>query len=171
MEGYDGSLAQYVGQPLELTRVGDSFELRWEDDLLGRLTRPDRFLVAETRDGRWELRHGRRSMARIDAVESETTVARYKQHLFRPGASVTGRSSLTYRLRQGVARQGWVLSGSDGEILGMKAPAGDVEVELTIHRDPADPSDLTPVAMLCTYVALLSLATYVPTPSGGGPLS
>ena len=67
---YAGSLAQYVGQTLRLVHLNKAFDLRFEDDLLGRLTRPEHVMVAETREGRWELRHPRRSVAKNDAVDA-----------------------------------------------------------------------------------------------------
>jgi hypothetical protein len=167
--GFAGSLRQYVGQTLELTSDNDSYRLRYGSGVLGVLTRPGDNIVAETREGRWELRHPRRSVARIAAVDAVTgaDVARYRRRLLRPGASITGGGPTRFTLRK-TRREGWVVTQSDNEILRMRAPADDVEVELTVLREPDLPSDLAPVTLLCCYVALLALATYIPGPPPDG---
>jgi hypothetical protein len=162
---YAGSVAQYVGQPLRLTRVDDAFELRWDDDLLGRLTRPEQSMVAETREGRWELRHSRRSVSRIDAVDpiSGAVLARYRRRLLGSGGSLSGRSPESYRLRKRLGHGEWVLTGPR-EILTLTSATDRVGVDLAVVREAID---LGLLSLLCSYVVLLDRSTS--TPGGVDP--
>jgi hypothetical protein len=76
-EGFAGSLVQYAGQTVQLWPEDGAFALRWEGDLLGRLSRPGEHMVAETPEGRWEIRRPRRSIARIELVDAGSVFARY----------------------------------------------------------------------------------------------
>jgi hypothetical protein len=170
---YAGSLAQYVGQPLRLVRANDAFELRWEEDLLGRLTRPDRTMLAETRDGCWELRHRRSSVGRIEAVDPSigAPAAVYKRSMLRPGSIITGRWPERCRFRRKLSKPEWTLRDSGGPLLALKQSADVETFELTILREPRGPADLGLLALLCCYVALLdgeSRRVAASWPSGGG---
>jgi hypothetical protein len=164
---FAGTLSQYVGQTLELVAADQSFEVRWEDDRLGRLTRPEQAMVAETREGRWELRRPRRSIARIDMVDAHTAAAfaRYKRRVLRPGTVTTNTAS--YRLHNRTAHPEWTLADSSGtKLVELRPSRGDAVLDVAVLAAPAEASDLGPLAMLAAYVQLMSGPVGY---GGGGP--
>jgi hypothetical protein len=163
---YAGSLAQYAGQELTFGLADGSYDLRFGDDLVGRLVRPSQAMTAETREGRWELRHPRRSVARIDAVEptSGMVVLHFRRRLILPGGSITGQSAgERYRFRHQGSR--WVLTGSD-PLLELGRGRTGYEHTLKVEQAPILPADLGLIALLCCYVMLLEKESSAI--SGGG---
>jgi hypothetical protein len=165
---YAGPLGRFAGRTAHLSLADDSYELRYEDDLLGRLTRPERFMVAETLGARWELRHPRPSVNRIDAVElvSGAIAARYRRKLISGRASITTMSPHPYRLR----RKGreWQLTQPPGdELLSVGPGRHSGEHALAVVREPDVSSDFGVLALLCCYVVLLG-ETPVPGAGSGG---
>lgn len=115
--GFAGSATQYAGQTLELRPEEGAFALRWQDDLLGRLTRPGEYMLAETTEGRWEIQRPRNSIIRIELVDprTESIGASYKRRVLRPGTITT--QSATYLLRHGLAHPEWRLAESSRRLL------------------------------------------------------
>ena len=150
----------YVGQTLQLVRADGAFELRLGEDVLGRLIRPGQVMVAETREGRWELRHPRRTVAKIDAVDAASGegAASYRRRVLLPGATIRGLSPLTYRLRKPLGRSQWRLSETSA-VLDLASASDRFGVDLTIVGQPSVFADLGLLALLCCYVVLLAAST------------
>jgi hypothetical protein len=146
---FGGSVGQYMGQKLLLWQDAGEFDLRFEDDLVGRLTRPGEAYLAETRDGSWELWHKRRTDPKIRVTDASTgaEVANYKKRAFRNGGKIV-MADQTYHLRP------QHLTDSSGrEVFTM---VYDDEVSGRMAMTPVGESDhLGLLAMLCCYISLL----------------
>jgi hypothetical protein len=166
-ERFAGSLARYVEQTVELRPEDAAFALRWEEDLLGRLTRPGEYMVAETTEGRWELRRPRNSISRIDLVDPHTASvgASYRRRVLRPGTITT--PSAAYRLRHRLAHPEWTLTDGSTGLLELRPADGTVVLDVSVLGVPSSGSDLGPLALLCCYVVLMNAGATAG--SGGGP--
>jgi hypothetical protein len=147
---FAGTVGQYVGQRLLLWQNGAEYDLRFEEDLVGRLTRPGEAYLAETRDGSWELWHKKRTAPKIRVTDasSGSEAANYKRRAFRSGGKVVTAQGTEYHLRP------QHLTDSSGrEVLTM---VYDDEVSGRMAMTPVGDSDeLALLAMLCCYVSLL----------------
>ena len=159
---FAGSVGQYVGQRLLLWQEGAEFDLRFEEDVVGRLTRPGEAYLAETRDGSWELWHKRRTDPKIRVTDASTgaEVAKYKKRPFRNGGKIV-TADQTYHLRP------QHLTDSSGrEVFTM---VYDDEVSGRMALTPVGESDdLAMLAMLCSYISLLENVPVADT-TGPGP--
>jgi hypothetical protein len=156
---FAGSLTQYAGQELTFALGDGTYDLRFGNDLVGQLTRPNHSMAAETREGHWELRHSRRSVARIEAVEpvSGQAVLRYRRRLLLPGGSIAGQgASERYLFRHQGAR--WKLSGVD-HLLELRRGRNGYEHVLKVEQAALLPAELGLLALLCCYVTLLAEAS------------
>jgi hypothetical protein len=159
---FAGSVGQYVGRKLLLWQNDGEYDLRFEDDLVGRLTRPSEAYLAETRDGSWELWHKRRTDPRIRVTDASTgtEVANYKKRAFRSGGKIVTPEQ-TYHLRPQ-----HLIDSSGTELLTM---VYDDEVSGRMAMTPVGDSDeLGLLAMLCCYISLLENVP-VPMSSTGEP--
>src|SRR3954447_6608696 len=166
--GFAGPLGRYSGSVLSLTLGDVAYELRYEDDLLGVLTRPGQYMVGETSAGRWELRHPRRSIFKIDAVDIDGGVvaARYRRRLLSRRRRIATLSPRPYPMRAS-ALELRVEQPMGEELLkvGPGDRSGDLAVE--IFQEPEVTSDLDVLAVLSSYVKLVgdtSVSNY------GGPV-
>jgi hypothetical protein len=165
-EGFAGALDQYAGQTVRLWREQDVFALRWEDDLLGRLSRPGEHMLAEAREGRWEIRRPRRSIAQIELVDGGGVFGRYRRRAFR-SAAITTQTSV-YRLHHRTAHPEWTLTdGARGKLLELRPAQGVAVLDVKVLGVPGVGSDLGPLALLCSYVLLMNSASTAG--SGSGP--
>jgi hypothetical protein len=175
--GLAGPLGRYAGGTLYLELRDNAYELRSEDDLVALFTRPGRYMVAETAAGRWELRHPRRSIFKIQAVDTDTGAvgARYKRGLFTGRRSIRTTSSTAYSVRSGSLKlqvaedRGRELftvePGRSGSYIGPgNIRLGELAVKIT--QEPSVPSDLDVLVALGCYLALLG-ETWVASDPGG----
>ena len=159
---FAGSVGQYTGQKLLLWQDGSEFDLRFEDDLVGRLSRPSEAYLAETRDGSWNLWHKKRTdrTIRVTDASTDVEVAEYKKRAFRDGGTIVAGGE-TYHLRPQ-----HLTDAAGKELLTM---VYDDEVSGRMAMTPvAESGDLGLLAMLCCYISLLENVP-VPMSSEGEP--
>ncbi len=154
---YGGPLTEVAGQTVSLIRVDDTYELLWETHLLGSLARPDEAIVAETRDGRWELRHRSRLVARIDAVDavSREVALTFTRRWFGSGGSIRDAAGRSYRLDRRQRSGDWWLSGAGrASLLVLRAPGPD-RIDIGVQTGVELPAELGLMALLSGYVIAL----------------
>jgi hypothetical protein len=176
-DGLAGPLGRYAGGTLYLDLRDEAYELRYEDDLVALLTRPGRYMVAATSAGAWELRHSRRSIFKIQAVDTDSgaVAARYRRGLFTGRRSIRTTSSSTYSVRSTSVRL-QVSEGENRELFtvgpgrsGTFIGPGNIrlgELAVKIAQEPAVPSDLDVLVVLSCYLALLGETWVDPDPGG-----
>jgi hypothetical protein len=159
---FAGSVGQYVGHRLLLWQEGSGFELRSQDDLVGRLTRPGEAYLAETRDGSWELWHKNRTAPKIRVTDatSGAEAANYKRRAFRSGGPIVTAAGNKYTLRPQ-----HLTDPSGNEVLTLVYD--DEESGLLALTPVGQSEELAMLVMLCSYISLLE---NVPVPdTAGGP--
>lgn len=154
---YGGPLNELAGQTVSLIRVDDAYELLWETHLLARLARPDEAIVAETREGRWELRHRSRLVARIDAVDpvSRSVSLTFTRRWLGSGGSIRDAGGRRYRLDRRQRSGDWWLSGAGRAPLLVLRAHGPDRIDIGVQTEAALPAELGLLALLSGYVIAL----------------
>jgi hypothetical protein len=168
---YGGPLSDLPGQTVSLVRTSGAYELLWETHLIGRLMRLNEAVVAETRDGRWELRQRSRLVARIQAVdpESQAVALTFSRRWLGSGGSIRGAEGTSYRLDRTRLAGDWWLSGSGNARLLMLRSPGPARIDIGVQAQAALPAELGLMALLSSYVILLGqIPSNLGPPKGPG---
>jgi len=166
---YGGPLSELPGQTVSLVRVQAAYELFWETHLLGRLVRPGGKLMAETRDGRWELRHRSRLLARIQALDAEAhdVALTFTRRWFGSGGSIRDAAATSYGLDRTRFSGDWWLSGPGNDRLMILRSPGLQRVDIGVQAGGELPPELGLLALLSSYVILLGQVPSNLGPPGG----
>jgi hypothetical protein len=163
------SIRSYLDRQLTVVTVGDGYELRHAERVLGWLESEWQRAVVEcvTADGSWEFAlHRDRRVLATNRGTSEDVIASFAPGLV-TGGTIELPGGPRFRLRAPALGETWrVRKGLRETILAIRAPAGPWEIDFTVAA--RELYELPLLTMLAFHVVQREAARFEGGAAGGG---